>query len=241
MFLGGALPTADLTGVALEPQADAGQDLADAAVQFTAEVLAFVLLDASPFGTPAGGPVRLDSGWVKTTRFRRRSVAGPKLTLAESTLLATVTAVTRPAKRIVALLSVLLIGCLPLLAATLGYECRCTGRTVLVQVNQCDGPHGEWCLKAQVAHSNAAASGHEGHGSPVPGDTEHHTAVQNGSDGLAPPVQVASAVTPMLLAVLPGHELWSPRPSPALVASRELSASRPPPSIEVARTVVFLI
>lgn len=130
------------------------------------------------------------------------------------------------------------MGCLPLLAATLGYECRCTGRAVLVTVDHCDGPHGEWCLEETgTAHGHE----HDGEGSPAGEDTEHHTLVQSDTDGLAPTVQTAPAVTPTLLAVLPGHEVWSSRPSRVLVARGGLSAGRPPPLVGVARTVVLLI
>ena len=132
----------------------------------------------------------------------------------------------------------LLLICLLLLAAAqsmgvgAAFLCLCSGQAFVTTAAECHGPHGEHCLDVEEKHQ----CGEE------PCDTEQHAALaQELATALTSHSSSPEVGVGILVRELSFEEMVRIRPAPVVDTARYDSASRPPPGISVARTVVLLI
>jgi hypothetical protein len=137
-------------------------------------------------------------------------------------------------------LSFLLLGCTQLFGLLRGYECHCSGKAVLTLADHCHKPHGTAHLEAPAPLGDPSHSAADCQFSDE--DNDYHAALRADSESLLPVSLAAPTATWALLAALPALETRMAPPA-VLAGTRriELTACRPPPSIEAARTVVLLI
>ena len=130
------------------------------------------------------------------------------------------------------LICLLLLGAAQSMGVGAAFLCLCSGQAFVTTAAECHGPHGEHCV--------AVVDEHECEEEPC--DTEQHaTLTQELATSLTAHSSSPEVGVGILERVLSFEEMVWIRPAPAACSARYDSASRPPPGITVARTVVFLI
>lgn len=130
------------------------------------------------------------------------------------------------------LICLLLLGAAQSMGVGAAFLCLCSGQAFVTTAAECHGPHGEHCIAVETEHDCQEE----------PCETEQHTALTQElataltSHSSAPEVGVG-----ILERELSFEEMASVRPMPVAHTSQYDSASRPPPGISVARTVVLRI
>ncbi|MGV3533904.1 MAG: hypothetical protein ACO1QR_16160 [Chthoniobacteraceae bacterium] len=129
--------------------------------------------------------------------------------------------------------------CLLLLAAAqsmgvgAAFLCLCSGQAFVTTAAECHGPHGEHCVSVEEEAHKCDDD---------PCDTEQHaTLTQELATALTSHSSAPEVGVGILARELSFEEMVRLRPAPVVPTARYDSASRPPPGISVARTVVLLI
>lgn len=112
------------------------------------------------------------------------------------------------------------------------FLCLCSGQAFVTTAAECHGPHGDACLTSLTKHECGEQ----------PCDTEHHAALTRElAIMLGTPSSAPEANVGIIERVLSFEEMLRVRPALVAQGASSDSASRPPPGVSVARTVVLRI